>query len=98
MINDDLTIPDVLKDSRKNLCNILLESEQDEDEDPICLTDSAYYTESEFVDLMTSHEISNDKHLTIISINIANLLSKLSILRSLLTTFQLQQTNLALSV
>tara|TARA_B110001454_G_scaffold206124_1_gene216268 strand:- start:121 stop:1140 length:1020 start_codon:yes stop_codon:yes gene_type:complete len=78
MQNDDLTIPDVLRDDRKNLCNILKENEPDEDENPICLTDSSYYTESEFTDLITSRNISEDDHLTIVSINIANLLSKLS--------------------
>ena len=72
----DLTVPDVYADNSKNLCN-LLGSEDDEEGVAWNLCDSLYYTETDFVDFINSHHISNESNLTIVSLNIANLLSKL---------------------
>ena len=72
----DLTVPDVLEDNRKNLCN-LLNSSDDDDDDPPYLCDSLYYTESDFADCISAENIQNDNNLTIITLNIANLFSKL---------------------
>jgi exonuclease III len=76
MQNNDISIPDVLNDSTKDLNNVFKVSGTDEDE-PI-LPDSDYYTETEFTDLIITKKISDDQSLSILSINIANLFSKLS--------------------
>ena len=73
---DDLTIPDILEDNNKNLCN-LLASPDDDDGEITILCDSLYYTETDFADYIKSNDIQNNKNVTIISLNIANLLSKL---------------------
>ena len=78
MQNDEITVSDVLRDESKNLCNILKENDVDDTDDKILLTDSEYFTESEFVHYITSHEISEQNNVTILNINIANLLSKLT--------------------
>jgi exonuclease III len=51
---------------------------KDEQVEDVNLTDSQYYTESEFTNLLQTHNITNERHLTLITLNIANLLSKLS--------------------
>ena len=74
----ELTIPDVLNDLTKNLCNNNFNSD---DENSIPLTDSLYYTESDFVNYVKTQDIRNISNLTLITINIANLLSKLKFLK-----------------
>ena len=73
----DLTVPEVYEDITKNLCNILSKSDEDEDENVPNLCDSLYYTETDFVECMNAEKIDNNNHITIITLNIANLLSKL---------------------
>ena len=72
----DLTVPDVLHDNSKNLCNLLTSSD-DDDEDPPNLCDSLYYTETDFTDYIINENITNENNLTIITLNVANILSKL---------------------
>ena len=72
----DLTVPDVLDDNRKNLCNLLISSD-DDDEDPPNLCDSLYYTETDFTDCINTENINNENNLTIITLNVANIFSKL---------------------
>ena len=74
----ELTIPDVITDNDKNLLNVY---KNEDDDEAYLLNDSLYYTESEFLDLLKNKDITNGKNLTVISINIANLLSKLSSLK-----------------
>ena len=77
MNGEDLTIPDVLEDQNKDFCKIYNDTNNEQDEE--CkLTDSQYYTESDFINLIETHNISHEHHLTLITINIANLLSKLN--------------------
>ena len=78
MTNNELTTLDVLNDNTKNFCSIYTNDDDDDDHDPLLtLTDSLYHTETEFVELVRSNNFKNGENLTIISINIANLLSKL---------------------
>ena len=76
MTDDELTIPDVLSDENKNLCNKY--RIEDEDEEPSTLKDSLYYTETELNDFMKEAKYSNNNNLVILSLNIANLFSKLN--------------------
>ena len=80
MQNDpqELTVPDVYADASKNLCNLIVSAD---DEEAPYLFDSLYYTESDFVDFINSNNVHNESNLTIISLNIANLLSKLNSLK-----------------
>ena len=81
MQNDpqELTVPDVCADISKNLSNLLAST--DEEEEALNLCDSLYYTESDFVDYINSSNVHNESNLTVISLNIANLLSKLHSLK-----------------
>ena len=74
----ELTVPDVYGDTSKNLCNLLASAD---DEEAPNLSDSLYYTESDFVDFIDSNKIQNESNLTIVSLNIANLLSKINSFR-----------------
>ena len=87
MTDDELSTSDVLIDVSKNLCN-LLQSNNDEDYDEAGLStlqENLYYTETEFTDF-----ISNVNNLTIVSVNIANLLSKLGSLKRFLNNVSLK--------
>ena len=72
----ELTVPDVYADASKNLCNLIISAEDEEEAPNLC--DSLYYTESDFVDFINNNNVCNESNLTIISLNIANLLSKLN--------------------
>ena len=76
MGDDDLTISDVLLDEDKNLCNIY--NFEDQNDEPTALKDSLYFTETEFNDFMKEKKYCDNNNLTILSLNIANLFSKLS--------------------
>ena len=80
MSDNELTTSDVLIDKTKNFRDIY---EDQEDEEHVPLSDSLYFTETEFNDLLTQSYTSHD-NLTIISLNIANLLSKLNSLTTFL--------------
>ena len=91
MIDDDLTTTDVLSDPSKNLCNLYgnTDTNNDEEEDnPMVLQDNLYYTETEFIDLIETGGYCTDKNLTIVSLNIANLLSKLNSLKHFLVSLK----------
>ena len=75
----ELTIPDVCNDISKNLRNLIFNSDDDDTTQDLC--DSYYYTETDFVETVTTNNINNESHLTILSLNIANLLSKLRFLK-----------------
>ena len=92
MTDDELSTSDVLIDVSKNLCN-LFQSDNDKENDEAginSLQENLYYTESEFSDFIEHSNISNANNLTIISVNIANLLSKLGSLKRFLTNVSLK--------
>ena len=76
MGDEELTIPDVLEDEKRNLCNIY--KTEDENEETTALKDSLYYTETEFNEFIKEKRYSDDEDLTILSLNIASLFSKLN--------------------
>ena len=87
MSEDDVTVSDVLIDPTKNLCNILntdnnedLESAYD-----IELSDNEYFTETDFIDFTKTANLRKVENLFILSLNIANLLSKLDSFKSFLS-------------
>ena len=57
MTNDELAISVVLDDDLKNLANSFSSSTDDDEALNIDLCDSLYYTETEFLDLITSHAL-----------------------------------------
>ena len=84
MINDELSTSDVLSDHSKNLCNLYSETEDDGDNQPTNLQENLYYSESDFVDFSHNFNALNEGTISILSINIANLFSKLSSLKRFL--------------
>ena len=86
MSNDELTISDVQNDDTKNLCNIYQsnDSVNDEGSDLIVLHDNLYHTETEFSKLILEQGYSTSHYVTVLSLNIANLLSKLGSLKNFL--------------
>ena len=84
MINDELTTSDVLIDETKNLRNIYqTKDEEEQEQEQAPLLDSLYFTETEFNNLMTQCYTASDS-ISILSLNIANLLSKLNSLKTFL--------------
>ena len=81
MTDDELTTSDVLTDNTKNLCEIY---DKDHEADSTPLQDNEYYTETGFIDSLETKNYDNSNHLKIISLNIANLLSKLNSLKTFL--------------
>ena len=79
MGDDDLSISDVLLDEDKNLCNIY--NFEDQNDEPTTLKDSLYFTETEFNDFIKERKYCDNSNLTVLSLNIANLFSKLSSLK-----------------
>ena len=77
------TINSVLKDSAKDFNQVYstVNYNDNDNEDPTNFNDSGYYTESEYLNCLISQKISDAKTLKIISLNIANLLSKLKNLK-----------------
>ena len=91
MSNEDLSVSDVLADRTKNLRNFYLDNNNtdadDEDEDDneaVTLYESLYFTETDFSDFVIEKKYNNHHNVTIISINIANLHSKLNSLKCFL--------------
>ena len=81
MSDNELTTSDVLIDNSKDFRNIYLDGEDEEEQVP--LSDSLYFTETEFGNLLTQRYTPHD-NLSIISLNIANLLSKLNSFKTFL--------------
>ena len=77
------TINSVLNDSAKDFNQVYstVNYNDNDNEDPTNFNDSCYYTESEYLNCLISRKISDAKTLKIISLNIANLLSKLNNLK-----------------
>ena len=92
MTDDEVTVEDVSTDRTKNLCNIFnIDRNQDDDSiDPLELKDNENYTESDFIDFIVANNYSTANNLLILSLNIANLSSKLSSLKSLILSLSLK--------
>ena len=75
----EVTVEDVLNNSRKDLSTILDLSKDEDSYNEII--QSNYYTESDFSEFLITEKISDTTHLKILSLNIANLLSKLKSLK-----------------
>ena len=96
MSDDELTITDVLSDPSRNLCNLLKNTDDDDDDDDVnnenvdttVLQENIYYTETDFTDLLETSNYSHKDNLTILSINIANILSKLNSLKIFLNNLK----------
>ena len=87
MSNEELTIADVLADQTKDFRTVFHENEHDDEDEPesVSLHDNQYYTDTEFNELITNSSFTDLNHVIILSINIANLFSKLSSLNRFLT-------------
>ena len=71
-MTNELSVSDVLADENRNFCNVYIDN--DDDDTRLPLIDSLYYTESEYVDLINQESYSDLRNLSIISLNVANLL------------------------
>ena len=87
MLDDELSIEDVLIDSSKNLSNVLNPdvTEDNETDQTIRLPDNEYFSETDFIDLIRTANLKKADNLQILNLNIANLLSKLSSFKSFLS-------------
>ena len=73
---------DIVDDATKDLNNIYQINEDDVvNEIHTSFSDSLYYTEAEFMDFLRRQKISDNCGLKILTLNIANILSKLSSFR-----------------
>ena len=79
-----LTIDEIINDVSKDLSNLLTSTDNGDDENGINVTTSSYLTETEFTNLTKQKKVSNNTHVTILALNIANLLSKLNSLKILI--------------
>ena len=89
MTNDEITIEDILADEKYEFISVHTpDRQQDENEiDEIGTTmiSSDYIAPSDFRDLITKHKIRNENFITIVSLNIANVISKLRDLKLFLS-------------
>ena len=80
MQQSNITVSDVIDDHSKDLLNIFSTNDSDDDIIPN-VEPSLYLTETELNDLFKAKRISDKNHMKLISLNIANVLSKLSSLK-----------------
>ena len=78
-------IDDIVNDESRNLDNVLIFGDDDNDGDRVNISDQVnvasnceYFTESEYIDYLKTEKTSDDSHFKIVSLNIANILSKLA--------------------
>ena len=76
----DLSVDDVLNDDLKELSNVFNTYEDDYNSDSHPMP-SLYYTESEINELFNKEHLSDNTHLKIFNLNIANILTKLNSLK-----------------
>ena len=78
-MQDTQDFDDILDDITKDLNNIYQIDEDDTvNEIHTSFSDSLYYTEAEFLDFLKRQKVSDNCGLKILTLNIANILSKLS--------------------
>ena len=90
MLDDELSIADVLIDLSKNLSNVLNPdvTEDNETDQTIRLPDNEYFSETDFIDLIRTANLKKADNLLILNLNIANLLSKLSSFKFFLSNLE----------
>ena len=74
-------IEDVINDSTKNLNNIYNFEEDNSDteiEITTSVSDSQYFSETEYMTFLNSKKTTDSSHLKVVSLNIANVISKLN--------------------
>ena len=91
MQTPNLTIPDIIDDLTKDFTNIF-STQEENDEPEIEIKSSGYFSESDFNDLIKTKKISEKTHATIFSLNIANILSKLSSLKLMINQISNEPT------
>ena len=80
--DEDFDLNDIINDQSKYFGNIFqLEDDDDENEMKTTFNDSQYYSETDFLNLLISKRISDTNNLKILSMNIANILTKLDSLK-----------------
>ena len=74
-------IDDIVNDESRNLDNVLIFGDDDNDGDRVNISDQVnvasnceYFTESEYIDYLKTEKTSDDSHFKIVSLNIANIL------------------------
>lgn len=78
MLQDEITIEDILEDETKDFLNIydanitLCHNDNNNGEVVSTICDSNYYTPTEFQDMIIANGINNRENVTIVSVNIAN--------------------------
>ena len=80
MQQENVTVLDVIEDPSKDLLNTYFADNADDDIVPR-LNPSSYVTETELNEFLKVKKISDNGHIKLISLNIANVLSKLSSLK-----------------
>ena len=93
MSDDELSTTDVLSDPSRDLCNLLKNTDDDDNAndvnvDKTVLQENIYYTETDFTDLLETGNYSHKDNLTILSLNIANIFSKLNSLKIFLNNLK----------
>ena len=70
---------DVINDETKNLNSVYqTDDNDDQDTSSTSFKETLYFSETEYMNLLKTRKISDENHLKILSLNIANLLSKFS--------------------
>ena len=70
---------DVINDETKNFISVYQTNDTDNlDSSDVNFKETLYFSETEFMNFLKTQKISNENYLKILSLNIANLLSKLS--------------------
>ena len=70
---------DVINDETKNFISVYQTNDTDNlDSSDVNFKETRYFSETEYMNFLKTHKISNENFLKILSLNIANLLSKLS--------------------
>ena len=88
MQDNTVTVSDVINDDSKNLKTILdsnpITNNDDNYEINLEMGNCRYFTETEFKDFINEKNISDQSHLKILSLNVANLISKLKSIKILI--------------
>ena len=87
MQDNTVTVSDILNDDTKCLKNIFISDTNADDQNNDLETDMGncqYFTETELTNYLTINKISDQTHLKLLSLNIANVISKLRSLKVLI--------------
>ena len=87
MQDNTVTVSDILNDDSKCLKNIFISDTNTDDDNndlEIDMGNCFYFTETEFSNYLTINKISDQSHLKLLSLNIANVISKLRSLKMMI--------------